>query len=216
MAQPDIETETEEETEIDDVDEEETTISYELLSNVETWYVVTVCGHRFHQPHLAEDLEHLAKAGEPHDPDQEAREVPEHPLDSDQQYEALLNIAARIGFSADSNSMKYATHLLHCLNRRAKELRDEEEYEARDEIYEAKDKFLDAALRAGLATVEQYEYLRSQYYHYTCDCGKEWNSSDEADPNDAVCFACSRSHYCDDEEDFDEYDNRDFDEDEWD
>lgn len=41
-----------------------------------TWYVVEVCGRRFHQPSIAADVEGLAEPTEAHDPRQPQREVP--------------------------------------------------------------------------------------------------------------------------------------------
>lgn len=55
-----------------------TTFDLEREPNMhtETWYVVAVGGHRFHQPSVAVDLVAMATPEEPHDPTQPAREIP--------------------------------------------------------------------------------------------------------------------------------------------
>ncbi len=87
-----------------------------------------------------------------------------------------------------------AIEALHALNRRAKKCRDNNQVSKKDEIYRLKDRFLDAAIRAGIATIETFEVPGSKYYRFCCPlCEREWNGPQfrERELNDVShCRGC--------------------------
>ncbi|MDZ4063425.1 MAG: hypothetical protein U1E22_02050, partial [Coriobacteriia bacterium] len=75
---------------------------------------------------------------------------------------------------------------LHSMNRRAKHLRDDRR--STDAIYQKKDAFLDALLRANRATLEVFQVDSTSLKMRCEECGHTWVGSDE-------CLACGGNGY---------------------